>query len=758
MFPTPSSHNSSNDGVNSSSSSQGAGSSDETKPVIHHPQPVDPEVQPAAQAPPPPSLRDSEGKRKRESLEGEEVFTLKRAKFDTPEELDLEKDSGGEEEMVPKSATPEKKLNELLDPIYRLRTQLESVLGKLPKPSARSSQLTGGDVWGKLYPQFQGQSPISLSGIVFTIGRSPRCNLVIKDPVVNGVLCRLHFVQGKAFIESMSSSGILSLNHRTVRKQVKLHLRDGDEISITGNQTYSYIFNQIKTASTGSDIDIMETISPPKPIKLNSFSRPSYRPLIMNDTKSIEKLTSTLNISPSVPMFMDAMNDPHLSENTDLSSHAIQIPLLDMSDLEKSADKSDTEITPTEKGAEFKAQLMQKIESLFIYPDDISVTFDQFPYYLSENVKEMLINAAFIYLEKPQFTKYAKSIPSLSRRILLSGQKGTQFLQEKLVQALAKHFRAKLLILDDCFQENPKSDCEVSPATLSMLDEVNLGVTFETTVPSRCTFKKGDKVRFVGNTSNSLNSSGVNCLFVPTREDSTKKLSFSSSSIASSSRPNTTRPTGPSVGYTGKVMLTFDDNPRKVGVRFDKPVPGGINLGNLCEDNHGFFIDASELKHEMDPVPDESADCLTIEVLFETLNKEENQPCIVFVRSFEKTIMVNYERYLNLKKELEKLESRTIFIALTINTTGKDKSERPGFLLSSKSGGGSHTALLDVSFLDHLSRMDDRKETTKTTKIISKMFPCKINTHPPVNQNQLTEWQKQIAQDRQKNEDRHKRY
>jgi len=303
--------------------------------------------------------------------------------------------------------------------------------------------------------------------------------------------------------------------------------------------------------------------------------------------------------------------------------------------------------------------------------------------------------------------------------------------------------------------ENQKTDDLSSSTSLSLLDDVSLSNTFESTVPNpRCAFKKGDKVRFVGSNNSGLNSASLTGpFFVPSREDS-KKLSFSSSSNTinplSSSRPSNTTRHGPSVGYTGKVMLTFDDNPRKVGVRFDKTVPGGINLGNLCEDNHGYFVDASELKHELDPVPDESADCLTIEVLFEILTKEENQPCIFFVRNFEKTILVNYERYLHLKKELEKLDSRTLFIALIINTTGKDKSERPGFLLSSKSGGGNHTALLDVSFLDHLSRMEDRKETTKTSKIISKMFPCKINTHPPVNQTQLTEWQKQIAQDRQK--------
>jgi hypothetical protein len=49
-----------------------------------------------------------------------------------------------------------------------------------------------------------------------------------------------------------------------------------------------------------------------------------------------------------------------------------------------------------------------------------------------------------------------------------------------------------------------------------------------------------------------------------------------------------------------EVVLTFDDNPRKVGVRFDKPILGGTNLGGLCEDQHGFFVDSVDLKHEND--------------------------------------------------------------------------------------------------------------------------------------------------------------
>lgn len=49
------------------------------------------------------------------------------------------------------------------------------------------------------------------------------------------------------------------------------------------------------------------------------------------------------------------------------------------------------------------------------------------------------------------------------------------------------------------------------------------------------------------------------------------------------------------MGCRGKVVLVFEENPRKVGVRFDKPIPGGNNLGNLCEDNHGFFCNGKFL-------------------------------------------------------------------------------------------------------------------------------------------------------------------
>ena len=46
----------------------------------------------------------------------------------------------------------------------------------------------------------------------------------------------------------------------------------------------------------------------------------------------------------------------------------------------------------------------------------------------------------------------------------------------------------------------------------------------------------------------------------------------------------------------GRVVLPFEDNPlSKIGVRFDKSVPSGVDLGGMCEFDHGFFCNGNTL-------------------------------------------------------------------------------------------------------------------------------------------------------------------
>jgi hypothetical protein len=50
------------------------------------------------------------------------------------------------------------------------------------------------------------------------------------------------------------------------------------------------------------------------------------------------------------------------------------------------------------------------------------------------------------------------------------------------------------------------------------------------------------------------------------------------------------------VGCRGTVELVYSPS-HKVGVRFDKAVPGGSNLGNRCEDGHGFWCNGQQLAY-----------------------------------------------------------------------------------------------------------------------------------------------------------------
>eukprot|EP01125_Pyxidicula_operculata_P011994 TRINITY_DN3934_c0_g1_i1.p1 TRINITY_DN3934_c0_g1~~TRINITY_DN3934_c0_g1_i1.p1 ORF type:complete len:1193 (-),score=351.43 TRINITY_DN3934_c0_g1_i1:488-3868(-) len=700
----------------------------------------------------------------------------------------------------------EKKLTDILGPLVKLQSQIESVLSKLPKVTTVPPTVNSQEVWGKLLPQFSGQPPISLSGSVFTIGRNAKCNLPLKDNILTGVLGRLHFIQGKTFIESNTNNGSLSLNHRTLRKPNKLPVRSGDEISITGSQTYSYIFQQIKIPKDSQQ----EESVPMKRPKL----KPTSKIPVFPSEKTVLSSPTVSNIPPAISVHITSPTTTSTTTTTSTStpstmlspSHVLstpttapiastsptqspsQFPTLDPSNsppsspfnksipptisvvtpehqtppvhesdesMEESLDATilappmdivkdvtptvpdTTEINVQDQVNEYKQQYVDKLLKSFIKPDQITTSFDSFPYHVDEGLKNLLINSVYLFLEKPSYIKFTKLIAAMSRRILLVGPKGTQILQDKLVEAIAKHFKANLLVLDDCFSESQKPDAETSTKTQQQGgggggSGGNFNYLFEESAyesSSNPSFKKGDKVKYVGSRLSS--------------DDKRNPLS----NIISS---NATTRHGPFVGCTGKVVLTFDDNPRKVGVRFDKPIPGGINLGQLCEDNHGFFVEAADLKHEGDTSIDEGSDGLIMEALFSILSKEEYQPSIIFIKNFDKTVLHIPERFALFKSNLEKMENRAVFIASSVSAnTRKEKTDRPG-LSFSKSGSGNHTAVLDMSFFDQLSRMEERKDTSKSIKVISKLFPCKIHIHPPKEQTTLAKWEKLIQKDQEK--------
>ncbi|CAJ2629940.1 unnamed protein product [Trifolium pratense] len=89
--------------------------------------------------------------------------------------------------------------------------------------------------------------------------------------------------------------------------------------------------------------------------------------------------------------------------------------------------------------------VMEELMKLVIDGKDSEVTFDKFPYYLSERIKILLTSAGYFHL-KHDSSKHTRNLSPVTRAILLSGP--AEFYHEELAKALAHYFESKLLVLD----------------------------------------------------------------------------------------------------------------------------------------------------------------------------------------------------------------------------------------------------------------------------------------------------------------------
>lgn len=397
----------------------------------------------------------------------------------------------------------------------------------------------------------------------------------------------------------------------------------------------------------------------------------------------------------------------------------------------------------------FKDKLRQGVLNLA----DIEVSFESFPYYLSDATKNILIASTYIHLKCNKFTKYTSDLPSVIPRILLSGPAGSEIYQETLVKALAKYFDARLLIVEslllpggptpkdsDNLKEGLKPErmffakrtaqaaglSHKKPAS-SVEADITGGSTLSSQAPPKqetstassrgSTLKKGDKVKYVGPVS--------------------PALSMQSCPLS-----------GPSYGYRGKVLLAFEGNgSSKVGVRFDKSIPDGNDLGGLCEESHGFFCSAHHLIR-LDGSGGDDFDKLAIGELFEVAsNESKNSPLILFIKDMEKAIVGNSDAYTILKGKLERLPENVVVIGSHTQLDNRKEKSHPGGLLFTKFG-STQTALLDLAFPDNFGRLHDRsKETPKTTKQLTRLFPNKVVIQLPQDEALLSDWKQQLERD-----------
>ncbi|XP_061347251.1 uncharacterized protein LOC133292818 [Gastrolobium bilobum] len=461
-----------------------------------------------------------------------------------------------------------------------------------------------------------------------------------------------------------------------------------------------------------------------------------------NVKEDVGKMTATLQLRPLLRMLSGSRQE------FDLRSTISKIleERRELKELLKDID-TPTILASTRRQA-FKDSLQQRI----LNAENIDVSFESFPYYLSDTTKNVLIASTYIHLKCNGFGKYASDLPSVSPRILLSGPAGSEIYQETLSKALAKHFGARLLIVDslslpggtplkevDSAKESSRPEKSsvfakrsTQAATLQHkkpLSSVDAEIMGGSTLSSHAmlkqevstasskvtTLKTGDRVRFVGNFPYAVSS----LQNYPSR--------------------------GPSYGSRGKVLLAFEDNgSSKIGVRFDKSIPDGNDLGGLCEDDHGFFCSANHLLR-VDGSGGDDIDRVAINEIFEVAsNQSKSGALVLFIKDIEKAMVGNSEV---LKSKFESLPKNVVVIGSHTQLDNRKEKTQPGGLLFTKFG-SNQTALLDLAFPDNFSRLHDRsKETPKIMKQLGRLFPNRVTIQLPQDEALLSDWKQQLERD-----------
>ncbi|KAF8114524.1 hypothetical protein N665_0036s0055 [Sinapis alba] len=111
-----------------------------------------------------------------------------------------------------------------------------------------------------------------------------------------------------------------------------------------------------------------------------------------------------------------------------------------------------------------------------------NVTFDEFPYFLSEKTRLLLTSAAYVHLKQFDISKHTRNLAPASKAILLSGP--AESYQQMLAKALAHYFESKLLLLDvtdfsikmqskyGCIRKEPCHKRSISEMTLDKMSNL----------------------------------------------------------------------------------------------------------------------------------------------------------------------------------------------------------------------------------------------------------------------------------------------
>ncbi|KAM1025613.1 hypothetical protein ACFX14_038640 [Malus domestica] len=643
--------------------------------------------------------------------------------------------------------------------------------------------------WCKLLSQSALNVNISISAMAFTIGANRQCNFALKDHTISGVLCKIKRTQREgsavAVLESTGSKGSVQVNGTNVKKGNSCMLNPGDEVVFgsMGNHAYLLLTEAaVKGAevqgSIGKFLHLEKRAGDPSAVAGASILASLSTRAEQSRWKSAAQTTSKVHPGAEVPAQSVIQDDTEI-ELGGLESSSTPNRATDKAEDIGAIDKNltpdcnpDSSIEVLEERNEWMRDLQsastsgmslrcvafkEGLHAGILDGKSIDVSFDNFPYYLSENTKKVLIAASFIHLKHKEHVKYTSELTAVNPRILLSGPSGSEIYQEMLAKALAQYFGAKLLLFDSHSFLGGLSSKEAELLRDGLSAEKLCSLTKQSpALPdlAKNTDLSASETEALGS-SNALNdlesqpkmendtlpsSSGASRNYLFKIGDRVRFIAPGALYATSSSLR------GPGIGMRGEVVLLFKDNPlSKVGVKFDKPIPDGVDLGGLCKGN-GYFCNVFDLRLETTGAED--LDKLLINTLFEAvISESRSSPFILFMKDAEKSLVGNSDSFSAFRARLDKLPDNVVVIGSHTQTDSRKEKSHPGGLLFTKFG-SNQTALLDLAFPDSFGRLHERgKEVPKATKLLSKLFPNKVTIHMPQDEALLVSWKQQLDRD-----------
>ncbi|KAG2540841.1 hypothetical protein PVAP13_9NG584900 [Panicum virgatum] len=518
--------------------------------------------------------------------------------------------------------------------------------------------------WCRLISQYASHPTLPIYGSHFTIGHGAHHDLRLGESSTASPVCRLKQAKRGALLEIFDSK-VVRVNGKSLDKVAKVTLNGGDEIIFRSPVRHAYIFEQLQQEKSSAST-LSSTCSSIQQGQHSHFK--DVQDHLASKGRKVSTFYFGKGRSSLIPS--GSSTDPVLLN------------------LCKTMDEQ-SQLNSEDNISFGRSQLLKEdLVNAMVDPSNISESFDNCPYYLSEHSKCALLSSAYLHLECKNYFKFTKDISSLSQRVLLSGPAGTEIYQEYLVKALAKYFGARLLTVDSSMLFGGQASKESE------------------------SYKKGDRVRYIG----SLQSAGI---------------------ILDGQSP-------PDFGSQGEICLPFEENRlSKVGVRFDKQIQGGNDLGGNCEVDHGLFCPVDSL------CPDspgwEVRSKHPFDVIVEFISEEvQHGPLILFLKDTEK-ICGNNDSYHGLKGKLKHFSAGAFIIGSQIQPDNrKDKANASSLFLSKFP---YSQAILDLALQDIDAINDKSKEASKALKHLTKLFPNKVTLQAPQDEMELSQWNEMLNRD-----------